>query len=56
MFEYLALKSVDCIPHDLPSLALESTVQDLEHGLLIDVVLIINLLQEAVLRLPLPLS
>jgi hypothetical protein len=31
MFEYLALQSVDRIPHDLPSLPLECTVQDLEH-------------------------
>ena len=56
MFEYLALQSVDRIPHDLPSLALKSTVQNLEHRLLVDVILIINLLQEAAICLPLPLS
>ena len=56
MPEHLALQRVDGIPHDLPSLALESAVQDLEHGLLIDVILIIDFLEEAVLRFPLPLS
>jgi hypothetical protein len=56
MSEHLALQRVDGIPHDLPSLALESTVQDLEHGLLIDVILIIDFLEEAVLLLPLPLG
>lgn len=55
MSEHLAFQRVDGIPHDLPSLALESAVQDLEHGLLIDVILIIDLLEEAALRLPLSL-
>ena len=55
MSEHLALQRVDGIPHDLPSLALESAVQDLEHGLLIDVILVIDLLKEAALRLPLSL-
>ena len=53
MSENLALQRVDGIPHDLPSLSLERAVQDLEHGLLIYIILVIDLLKEAALRLPL---
>ena len=55
MSEHLALQCVYRIPHYLPSLAFESAVQDLEQGLLIDVILVIDLLKEAALRLPLSL-
>lgn len=55
MPEHLAPQRVDGIPHDLPSLALESAIQDLKHGLLIDVILVIDLLKEAALRLSLSL-
>jgi hypothetical protein len=40
----------------LSSLALESTIENLKHGLLIYVVLIVNFLEETSLRLLLSLS
>ena len=56
MTEYFALHGIDRIPDYLASLALESAVQDLKHGLLIDVVLVVDLLEEAVPVLSLSLS